>query len=185
VVTKETSGHARALQAFVPEQQTPLPSRTPLPLLSLPRTQAPAHLLLLVKLLHLGVPVLPLHHHLVVQLLGGLLEGQFLLLIELVGLLEALAAVEPVGVLEERMNVVVVVVFVAQVPEVVQASVCAPVVRCAPRTRARTARQPQRSCGRSHSGPADARTHTAHAARTAHAAHAERAGEAYSSGRTP
>jgi hypothetical protein len=46
-----------------------------------------------VQLLHLRVPVLPLHHHLVVQLLGGLLEGKFLLLIELVGLLQALAAV--------------------------------------------------------------------------------------------
>ena len=83
------------------------------------------------QLLHLRVPVLPLHHHFVVQLLGGLLEGKFLLLIELVGLLQALAAVEPFGALQERMHVVVVVLLVAQVTEIVLATVIAPVVFCA------------------------------------------------------
>jgi hypothetical protein len=66
-----------------------------------------------------------------VQLLGGLLEGKFLLLIELVGLLQALAAVEPFGALQERMHVVVVVLLVAQVTEIVLATVIAPVVFCA------------------------------------------------------
>ncbi len=60
------------------------------------------------------------------------MEGKFLLLIKLVGLLQALAAIEPLGVLQERMHVVVVVLLVAQVTEIVLATVIAPVVFCAP-----------------------------------------------------